>query len=80
MTIIPIFLILKYWTWLCSTVNHFYLYRVFYRVALKAPHSSADPPPPGGVFANEEARLLSSSRGNDHGVSASFENGILHFW
>ena len=35
--------------------------------------------PPGGVFSNEEARLLSSSRGNDHGVSASFENGILDF-
>ena len=27
------------------------LYRVFYRVVLKAPHSSADPPPPWrGVF------------------------------
>ena len=61
-----------------TTVCHFYLYRVFYRVTLKAPHSSADPPS-GGVFSNEEARLLSSSRGNDHGVSASFENGILDF-
>jgi hypothetical protein len=40
------------------------LYRVFYRVVLKASHSSADPPPPGGVFSNEEARLLSRSRGN----------------
>jgi hypothetical protein len=30
--------------------------------------------PPGGVFSNEEARLLSSSCGNNHGVSASFEN------
>jgi hypothetical protein len=53
----------------------FCLYRVFYRVALKAPHSSADPPPlPGGMFSNEEARLLSRSRGNDHVVSGSVEN------
>jgi hypothetical protein len=37
------------------------IYIVFYRAALKAPHSSADPPPPGRVVSNEEARLLSSS-------------------
>ena len=53
---------------------HFYLYRVFYRVVLKAPHSSADSPPPGGVFSNQEARLPSRSRGNDHVVNASVEN------
>jgi hypothetical protein len=28
----------------------YYLYRVFYRVVLKAPHSSADPPPWRIVF------------------------------
>ena len=45
----------------------YYLYRVFYRVVLKA-HSfqCRSSPPPGGVFSNEEARLLSRSRGNDH--------------
>ena len=39
-----------------------YLYRVFYRVALKAPSfqsSSSPPPPPDEMFSNEEARLLS---------------------
>jgi hypothetical protein len=33
--------------------------------------------PPGGVFSNEEARVLSRSRGNDHVVNASVENWIL---
>jgi hypothetical protein len=33
--------------------------------------------PPGGVFSNEEARLLSHSRGNDHVVNASVKNWIL---
>ena len=59
------------------------LYRVFYRVVLKAAHSSTDPPPPPtpprGVFSNEEARLLSRSRGNDHVVNGSVENLILNF-
>jgi hypothetical protein len=58
----------------------YYLYRVFYRVVLKAPHSSTDPPPPGGVFSNEEARLLSRPRGNnDPVVNGSVENLILNF-
>jgi hypothetical protein len=30
------------------------------------------------VFSNEEAKLLSRSRGNDHEVSASFESGVLN--
>jgi hypothetical protein len=33
--------------------------------------------PPGGVFSNEEGRLMSRSRGNDHIVNASIENWIL---
>ena len=57
----------------------YYLHRVFYRVVLKAPSFQCRSSPPGGVFSNEEARLLTRSRGNDHVVNGSVENLILNF-
>jgi hypothetical protein len=69
--------------WLADCVQPYVLFLFilcFCRVALNAPHPSAYPPPPGGMFSNKQARLLSSSRGNDHGVSASFENGICSYY
>jgi hypothetical protein len=57
----------------------YYLYRVFYRVVLKATSFQCRYSPLGGVFRNEEARLLRRSRGNDHVVNASVENLILNF-
>jgi hypothetical protein len=65
---------------LWSIWSKYDLYRVFYRVALKAPSFQSSSSPLMECFQTRRPGCWAASRGNDHGVSASFENGILNFW
>jgi hypothetical protein len=62
--------------WL-TVFNRMYVLFLFLLCWFESPAFQSSSSPPDWMFSNEKARLLSRSRGNDHGVNASVENWIL---